>query len=75
MIEYDKQIDEDNIRIFKEEKTYNPYEMRHKCCICKRPTSIGGSYSNKGHKLVCMRCQYEKFGGNPIEMYEFIEEE
>ena len=55
-VKYDKKINKRNIRTF---KTYDvsivDVEL-YKCCICRRPTSIGHSISNHGDRLICMHC-------------------
>lgn len=62
MIDYDKEIDKQNIEIFKKYGTDDSGEFRHKCCICKEPTCIDNSYSNGGHKLICNACRVKLFG-------------
>ena len=72
---YDKKIDADNIKIFSIYGINESSEKRYKCCLCKRPVSIDGSYSKKGHKLVCIGCLYDLFDGSVEKMFEYIEGE
>ena len=55
-IKYDKKINKRNIRTFKTYDTKLVDVELYKCCICRRPISIGHSISNCGDRLICMHC-------------------
>lgn len=61
MIEINEEINERNIEIFAKNGTDNPYELRHNCCLCGKPTCVGSSYSKQGDRLICWNCQQTKF--------------
>ncbi len=56
---YDK-INAENLRLFEETGTKNPYELRYTCVVCGMPTSIWESFSCQGDKLVCWDCRHNK---------------
>lgn len=60
----DKSINKENIEIFTRKATSSSSEMRHKCVLCEEMTSIDDSVSNRGHKLICIRCAYKYFEGD-----------
>lgn len=60
MISYDQEIDKANIKRFRTPKDKRD-EGQFKCVVCKHNTTIGSSFSNQGHKLICRMCVKERF--------------
>lgn len=75
MINYNKEIDKENIKIFELWGIRQAQEKRHKCVICKKRTCIDYSYSNNGHKLICTNCFYAMFDCNIEKLTEWQSEE
>ena len=59
----DKQINNQNIKLFKRYGIKNNEEKIYTCVCCGRKTSINDSGSIRGAYLVCGRCAYDKFDG------------
>ena len=57
----DPEVDNENVKIFKEYGTNNPSERRHTCVLCGRRVSINNSFSNMGSKLTCTGCVHKYF--------------
>lgn len=68
VLEYDKDLDVVNIEVFERNGLIDPMKNRHRCVLCRQPTSIDGSYSHSGHKLVCRSCLWTRFGGDIISL-------
>lgn len=60
----DKDVNEKNIKIFDEYGTDCSSQERHKCVLCGNMTCIDDSISDRGNKLICMRCVYRYFEGD-----------
>lgn len=73
-MDYNKEIDKENIEIFKRYAIRSPQGKRHKCVICEKPTSIDASYSIEGHKLICNKCFIEKFDYDSEKLREWQKE-
>lgn len=71
MINYNKEIDRENIEIFKRWEIQNPEEKRHKCVICRKLTSVSDSFSNNGHKLICRQCFMNHFNWDTRKLFEW----
>lgn len=71
-----EEIEKHNIEVFKEKGTSYPSgELRHICTQCKRPVSIDGSMSKKGHKLICNTCVYRVFGiGGIAKAFDWLDD-
>jgi hypothetical protein len=50
-----------NIELFQKYGTHDPYEYRHICVLCGENTCIDDSYSNRGDRLICWKCNRTKF--------------
>lgn len=57
-----EEIEQHNIKVYKEHGANNGGEKRHICTQCEESVSIDESMSNKGHKLICNKCVYRVFG-------------
>lgn len=60
-MDYNIITDKTNIKIYEKYGTKDAGSMRHKCVLCGAHTSIDGSFSNKGHKLICKKCAGARF--------------
>ena len=68
-----EQIEKHNVETFEKYGIgYPSGENRHICTQCRKPVSIDGSMSSKGHKLICNGCVYRVFGG-VTKAFEWIE--
>lgn len=62
-IRYNKNIDYINKGKFN--KCYMTRDIKEfKCCICRKDVSYKESFSNQGHKLICMHCFKKYFDNN-----------
>ena len=61
-MKYSRKIDRENVKIFRKRGTDNSGKLRYKCVICGHKTSIDGSYSSRGHRLVCAYCARVSLG-------------
>ena len=60
-MKYDKIYDLQNQYEFSKSGTNRPDEPRYVCTVCERMTSIGGSFSYQGRRLICTQCARKNF--------------
>ena len=60
-MEENKEINKENIKIFKRYGIRDSSVKRYKCVLCERDISIDSSASNEGDRLICMDCYFTKF--------------
>lgn len=71
----DEKVNELNKEMFEKYGTQRPNKKRHRCCVCKEPVSISGSFSNNGDRLICSICAYKIFSGNVYSLMKWINRE
>lgn len=73
-MEYNHITDKMNIKIYEKYGARESRTIRHKCVLCDSPTSIDGSFSDKGRRLICKYCAADKFG-SMWDVLEWIQKE
>ncbi len=63
-MKYDLKANEDNLKIFKRYFLIDNNSKVFTCVLCNKKTSISGSTSIMGYKLICTECVYNKFDGD-----------
>lgn len=74
-MKYNKEIDKQNILTFEKTNIRYPHSYVYHCVLCENETSIDYSYSNKGHKMICIKCKKKIFKDDYTKMYKWIEGE
>lgn len=59
----DKEVNKENIELFKKFKVSNEKDNIYTCVCCGKKTCIIKSTSIEGAYLVCNNCVYDKFNG------------
>lgn len=68
-------VDSHNRDLFADYGIRNETEKRHTCVVCGNHVSIDGSYSDRGHNLICGHCYYnEVLFDSCDEAYKWINE-
>lgn len=60
-MDYNVITDKTNIEIYQKYRIRRSNELRHRCVLCGEVTSVDGSISNQGARLICNRCVERKF--------------
>ena len=61
MMTIDKEVNKENIELFKKFEISNDTDNIYTCVCCGKKTCINNSCSLEGAYLVCNRCVYDKF--------------
>ena len=65
------QLDDQNRAIYSITGTTRSNEKRFHCTVCENATSIDGSFSNRGSRLLCWKCAEKHFNSNYIKIMEW----
>lgn len=69
--EINKEVDKENIKIFRRYGIKGSNEIRHTCVLCGKKVNIEGSVSTHGHRLICIQCVYKYFEGDYSAVFEW----
>lgn len=72
--EINKEVDKENIKIFRKYGINGSNEIRHICVLCGKKVNIEGSVSIRGHRLICIQCVYKYFEGDYSAVFEWNKE-